>query len=48
MSKHTSADDKLHTNPARRAKLPVQKTSTRSTFKVPRPPTGTNARNQFR
>lgn len=49
MSKHSSAEDKLHISPALRAakRLPKQKLNHQSNEPAG-PPTGTNSKNQFR
>jgi hypothetical protein len=49
MSKHSSAEDKLHISPsARSQKLPPQKIADRNIVSTPGPQTGTNSKNQFR
>jgi hypothetical protein len=49
MSKHSSAEDKLHINPSvRPKKLPAQRLHNRGSVGISGPPVGTNSRNQFR
>jgi hypothetical protein len=49
MSKHSSAEDKLHIRPGgRRQKLPPNKANDRNIIRLSGPPAGTNSKNQFR
>jgi hypothetical protein len=49
MSKHASAEDKLHISPhLRPSKIPKQKLNSKAVVQPPGPPKGTNANNQFR
>jgi hypothetical protein len=49
MSKHASAEDKLHISQSLRAKkFPAQKIHYRGSASPTGPPVGTNSKNQFR
>jgi hypothetical protein len=49
MSKHASAEAKLHISPNLRIpKIPKQKLTNRSVNEPPGPPKGTNSNNQYR